>query len=203
MRMQVTKNRLLPLLLLTPLISTANLPAQPQDAASPRALTASDYARAEKFLGYNTNPLVYHAVRPKWTPDERLWYRDTDAVGARFVIFDPVKLTKEPAFDHAKLAAALSTTSGKTYEANNGHFGGNAALSVYQFRKRVARDAKGVGSIGNCQAQRLDALAQNNASGVWWIFHGHGPVPFSGNRHNQHPPPRRQNGKSPASWRVQ
>jgi hypothetical protein len=40
----------------------------------------------------------------------------------------------------------------------DGHFGGNTALSVYQFRKRVARDAKGVGSIGNGQSQRLDAL---------------------------------------------
>lgn len=117
MRMQVIKNRLLPLLLLTPLICTANFSAQSQEAAAPRALTAADYARAEKFLGYYTNPLVYHAVRPKWTTDERLWYRDTDAAGARFVIFDPAKLKKEPAFDHAKLAAALSAASGRTYEA--------------------------------------------------------------------------------------
>src|SRR5208337_4503279 len=53
------------------------------------------------------------------TSDERLWYRDTDAEGAHFVIFDPVKLTKEPAFDHAKLAAALSAAAGQTYEATN------------------------------------------------------------------------------------
>ena len=71
MRLQVIKNRLLPLLLLTPFICTANLSSQPQEAAAPRALTAGDYARAEKFMGYNTNPLVYHAVRPKWTTDER------------------------------------------------------------------------------------------------------------------------------------
>ena len=95
--------------------------AQTQETTSPHALTTADYARAEKFMGYNTNPLVYHAVQPRWTGEsggERLWYRDTDAAGARFVIFDPVKLTKEPAFDHAKLATALSAASGQTYEAN-------------------------------------------------------------------------------------
>ena len=116
--LEVIMTPLFRLLLLTSLILTANASAQPQDAASPRALSAADYARAEKFMGYNTNPLVYHAVRPTWTSDERLWYRDSDAVGAHFVIFDPVKLTKEPAFDHAKLAAALSAASGQTYEAN-------------------------------------------------------------------------------------
>jgi dipeptidyl aminopeptidase/acylaminoacyl peptidase len=88
------------------------------DSAAQPALTAADYARAEKFMGYNTNPLVYHAVHPAWTPDERLWYRDTDADGARFALFDPAKLAKEPAFDHAKLAAALSAATGKKYEAN-------------------------------------------------------------------------------------
>jgi len=109
------------LLLLTSLALASNSQAQAQDATSPRALTAADYARAEKFMGYNTNPMVYHDVRPAWTSvtgGERLWYRDTDAAGTHFVIFDPVKLTKEPAFDHAKLAAALSVAAGRTYEAN-------------------------------------------------------------------------------------
>jgi dipeptidyl aminopeptidase/acylaminoacyl peptidase len=87
-------------------------------AQSPPALTTADYARAEKFMGYNTEPLVYHAVRPAWTGDERVWYRDTDADGTRFVLFDPAKLTKEPAFDHAKLAEALSTAAGKNYAPN-------------------------------------------------------------------------------------
>ena len=92
--------------------------ARPQEAGSPHAITSADYAHAEKFMGYNTNPLVYHAVHPEWTADERLWYRDAGPEGDKFVLFDPAKLTKEPAFDHAKLAAALSVAAGKTYEAN-------------------------------------------------------------------------------------
>jgi len=66
-------------------------------------------------MGYNTKPLADHAVRPAWTSNGRLWYRDTDAAGARFVIFDPAALTKMPA--HARLAAALSAASGHSYEA--------------------------------------------------------------------------------------
>ncbi len=87
------------------------------DCSAQTALTASDYSRAEKFMGYNTDPLVYHAVHPAWIGNERLWYRDTDADGSRFVVYDAVKLAKEPAFDHAKLAVALSTAAGKKYEA--------------------------------------------------------------------------------------
>jgi hypothetical protein len=52
----------------------------------------------------------------------------------------------------------------------HGHFGRYAALPVYQFRKRVPRNAKGLGGFRNRQAQRLDAPAQHNASGVEWIF---------------------------------
>ena len=40
---------------------------------SPLSVTAADYARAEKFMGYNTNPLVYGvAGHPAWLPDGRL-----------------------------------------------------------------------------------------------------------------------------------
>jgi dipeptidyl-peptidase-4 len=100
-------------LLIVPFLIALDSTAQP-----PSALTAADYARAERFMGYNVNPLVYHAVHPAWTSGELLWYRDTGADGVRFVIFDPMKLTKEPAFDHARLAAALSAAAGRKYEAN-------------------------------------------------------------------------------------
>jgi dipeptidyl-peptidase 4 len=85
--------------------------------SQPRAITAADYARAEKFLNYNTNPLVFRAsVQPNWLPDGRMWYRVTTAEGSEFVLVDPARGTREPAFDHAKLAAALSKVAGSTYE---------------------------------------------------------------------------------------
>lgn len=97
---------------------TALLAAAVPAFAQPRTLTAADYARAEKFLGYNTNPLVFRSgVRPTWLADERLWYRVTTPEGSEFILADPAKGTRAPAFDHTKLAAALSAAAGATYEA--------------------------------------------------------------------------------------
>jgi dipeptidyl-peptidase-4 len=87
-------------------------------AQSGRPFTAADYAHAEQFMGYNTNSLVYHSgVRPTWLADERFYYRNTTAEGSEFILVDPAKGTRAPAFDHLKLAAALSTAAGAKYEA--------------------------------------------------------------------------------------
>jgi len=59
-------------------------------AGAQSALTADDYARAEKMLGYNTAPLVYRAgVRPVFLPDGRFWYRVSTAAGNEFVVVNP------------------------------------------------------------------------------------------------------------------
>ena len=87
-------------------------------AAQQRALTTADYARAEKFMTYNTNPLVLHGgARATWISDERYWLRDTTEQGNEFVVFDVARGTRAPAFDHAKIAAALSAASGRKYDA--------------------------------------------------------------------------------------
>ena len=92
----------------------------PVVAQERRALTADDYARAEKAMGYNTNPLVFRAgVRPSWMPGERFWYRITTPEGSEFVLIDPARGARAPAFDHAKLAAALSTAAGTDYDAHH------------------------------------------------------------------------------------
>src|ERR1017187_2302030 len=92
-------------------------------ASAQQKFTAADYARAEQLMGYNTTPLVVRSgVRPNWLPDERFWYRATTAEGAEFVLVDPVKLTRVPAFDHAKLADALSAaTDRKSTRLNSSH----------------------------------------------------------------------------------
>ena len=86
--------------------------------AQTRALTAGDYARAEKFMGYNTNPLVFRAgIRPRWLADDRFWYRVMTQNGSEFVLVDPTRGTRGPAFDQTKVATALSTASGTVYDA--------------------------------------------------------------------------------------
>jgi hypothetical protein len=82
------------------------------------SLTADDYARAEKSMGYNTATLVDRGgVRPNWLPDDRFWYRVLTAQGSEFVLINAANGTRQPLFDHAKLAAAISAVAGTKYEA--------------------------------------------------------------------------------------
>src|SRR6202041_2561122 len=90
--------------------------------AQARQFTNEDYARAEKFMAYNVNPLVYHGVaRPTWMEDGRFWYRDSGPGGVTFMVVDPAKGTKAPAFDQAKLAAALTTATAGRMKADAQH----------------------------------------------------------------------------------
>jgi len=81
------------------------------------ALTTKDYERAESFMAYNTAPYIDGvAVRPSWLPGEKFWYRNLTAQGSEFILVDPAKGTRAPAFDHQKLATALSAAINKKVE---------------------------------------------------------------------------------------
>ena len=78
------------------------------------AMTAGDYARAEKFLPHNTAPLVDHVpAQLAWLDDGQFVYRDHDADGDRFLRVDAGTGGVVPAFDHVKLARALGKAAGK------------------------------------------------------------------------------------------
>jgi dipeptidyl-peptidase-4 len=101
-------------------ITTVPATAQQRGSDAPGAVTTADYARAEKFMGYNTTPLVFRSgVRPNWLADERFWYRNSTAEGTEFVLVDAARGTRAPAFDHSKLAAALSAAAGTSYDAHH------------------------------------------------------------------------------------
>ncbi|KRF02089.1 peptidase S9 [Frateuria sp. Soil773] len=88
-------------------------------AAQARTLSADDYAKAERFLAYNTMPLVDHAVqRVHWLDDGRFWYVDHDASGDHYMLMDAASGKAAPAFDQAKLAAALGKATGKPVKAD-------------------------------------------------------------------------------------
>jgi dipeptidyl-peptidase 4 len=66
-----------------------------QRSEAPHALTAADYARAERFMTYNTTPLVLRSgVRATWLPDDRFWYRTTTDRGSEAFLVDPASKTK-------------------------------------------------------------------------------------------------------------
>jgi len=96
------------------------LAAAPAVLASGRVLTDADYTRATQQLGTTTGALVDHAVtRVTWLGNDRFWYRDHDADGDRFLVMG-VDGNAKPAtaFDHARLAAALSKATGRPVQAD-------------------------------------------------------------------------------------
>lgn len=86
--------------------------------ASGSTLTAQDYAHAERFMPYNTMPLVDHAVHTvHWMDATHFWYLDHDASGDHYLRMD-VSGKSEPLLDQAKLAAALLKAGDKTAKAD-------------------------------------------------------------------------------------
>jgi dipeptidyl aminopeptidase/acylaminoacyl peptidase len=111
MGLMIAKPRLLGALILTAL-STATM-------AQTTKLSLEDYAQAERFATYNTMPLVDHAVTTvNWVDGTHFWYRDHDANGDHYLRVDASTGKAEPAFDQAKLAAALGKASDKPVNAN-------------------------------------------------------------------------------------
>ena len=91
-------------------------------AQQPRQFTAEDYAAAEKFMGYNVNPLAYPGtVRAEWLDDGKFWYRAADDTGVNYMLVDPAKGTSAPAFDQEELASALKAASNSSIKDDARH----------------------------------------------------------------------------------
>ena len=80
--------------------------------------TQADYDRA-LGLRKKYEALVGNAAEaPRWIGrTHRLYYRRSVKRGHDFILVDADTKVKRPAFDHARLAASLSATTGKTYGA--------------------------------------------------------------------------------------
>jgi dipeptidyl aminopeptidase/acylaminoacyl peptidase len=88
------------------------------NAQQGNSLTVKDYEHAESFLSYNTERFVdYASVRPNWLPADKFWYLASSEKGNEFILVDPAKKSRTAAFDHQKLAAALSAATGSQYSA--------------------------------------------------------------------------------------
>jgi hypothetical protein len=76
-----------------------------------------DYQAAEQLLRRPARPgelVIGDKIKPQWIDGgARFWYAVSNGAGKRFVLVDPAAGTREPAFDHARLAAALASTSGQ------------------------------------------------------------------------------------------
>lgn len=113
--MQVTKRFFSAAAFWLPVLLLVNLCLAGQ--AEKKVLTAEDYARAEKFLSRYTEPLVCGgSVQPHWINEDSFWYRNNIPEGYEFILVDIKNKKRNRAFDHRKLAEALSGAAGKSYE---------------------------------------------------------------------------------------
>lgn len=80
-----------------------------------------DYQRAERFLPGNLRHLVYIAeVNPHWIEKtNRFFYHKASPSGSEFILVDPERNTSSPAFDHTRLAGALSHAAKQDYSASD------------------------------------------------------------------------------------
>ena len=96
--------------LVVSLMSLAAGSATPQD---------SPQQKKGKF-GQGASSIPKAQITPHWFADDtRFWYRNTLKGGAKeFVVVDAEAGKREPAFDHAKLATALSKAASAEYKAD-------------------------------------------------------------------------------------
>jgi len=106
----------------------AQTPNRPSNADSPATapgtltpVTAPNYALEARFLPDSVNKLVFDlAVTPHWfTQSDKFWYSYQTTDGTRYYIVEPLKKSKVPLWDNAKIAAALSTLTGFPYDAQH------------------------------------------------------------------------------------
>jgi dipeptidyl aminopeptidase/acylaminoacyl peptidase len=77
--------------------------------------TRADYERAASLRQLTQNKVFHSRVDPHWfTNQARFWYRnDLPDSGREFILVDAQKATRQPAFDHKRLALALAGATGK------------------------------------------------------------------------------------------
>jgi dipeptidyl-peptidase 4 len=106
--------------------------------------TREDYQRAAQFLPGNLRHRIYIAeVAPHWIgKTNRFWYRKAGTKETEFILVDPAQNAAGPAFDHARLASALSEAAKREFKS------GELPFDSFDFsddRKSISFQVDGAG----------------------------------------------------------
>ncbi|HET7219894.1 MAG TPA: DPP IV N-terminal domain-containing protein [Vicinamibacterales bacterium] len=106
------------------IVAAPSINAQNGSAAQTAAAAAQvtpNYGLAAQWTSQKVGKLVFDtSVTPRWLEaGDRFWYAYQTREGRRFYLVDPVKKGKTPLFDHAKMAAALTSITRIPYDAQN------------------------------------------------------------------------------------
>mgnify|MGYP001764868886 CR=1 FL=1 len=165
--------------LLLPAVGALGAQAPAPTPGRPYQYTAEDYARAERHLAATANPLVSGVTgRPTWVGTAgRFWYRASGVGGtAQFWLVDPARKSRGPAFDHARLAAALAAVTNTRVEADRLPFmafelaadGKSLVAAVRNGRWRCDLVAYTCADAG--RTTPLPPNSQRSPDGAWAVF---------------------------------
>src|SRR5215467_11307565 len=125
------------------LLTRASDPVAQTSAAGP-APVAPNFDLGARWTSGKVAKLVFDtSVTPHWLQGGgRFWYSYQTRDGRRFYAVDPVKKSKAPLFDHAKVAAQLTSITRQPYDAQHLPFSNIKFKndSVFEFDVSVPRD---------------------------------------------------------------
>src|SRR5262245_37870164 len=122
------------------IFASPTIQAQKTDAPAP------NYDLAAQWTPQKVSKMVFDTnVTPRWLEtSDRFWYAYQTREGRRFYLVDPVKKLKTPLFDHAKMAAALTSITRIPYDAQHLPFTTVRFVkndSAFEFDVQVPADA--------------------------------------------------------------
>ena len=90
-------------------------------AADERVAPKPNYDLAARWMASKVGKLVFDtSVTPHWAEgSDRFWYAFETAHGRQFVLVDPLKRTKSPLWDNARLAAMLTRVTRIPYDSQH------------------------------------------------------------------------------------
>jgi dipeptidyl-peptidase-4 len=105
-----------------------------------------NYDLASEWTAQKVGRLVFDtSVTPRWLEtSDRFWYSYQTREGRRFYLVDPLKKSKAPLFDHAKMAAVLTAITREPYDAQHLPFTTVKFVkkdAAFQFDVQIPRDA--------------------------------------------------------------
>jgi dipeptidyl aminopeptidase/acylaminoacyl peptidase len=118
----------------------------PVTASAPAPIVEPNYEAAAQWTSQRVSKLVFDtSIAPRWLEaSDRFWYAFQTREGRRFTIVDPLKKTKAPLFDHAKMAATLTAITRIPYDAQHLPFSAVRFVkkdTAFQFEIQVPADA--------------------------------------------------------------
>ena len=98
--------------------------------AGDRELPNPNYELAARWMPSKVGKLVFDTgVNPRWAEaSDRFFYPFETAQGRKFFLVDPVKRSKAPLWDNAKMAAQLTNITRIPYDAEHLPMGGRCLL---------------------------------------------------------------------------